>query len=161
MSPPNLALTTGSDEFAPRKLLKATAFSLLRIASLQGFRKLKIFENSFNYEVVAILSQVSFLVALFLRKESTIVMAFRQCFFDTPEVTKIVYRKFQVLKNFKAPNCTCWPRELKQKSFFPRNIQYRARLKGPPFRFFGIVRLFSKKIPKGSPSFFGVLRQNG
>ena len=55
--------------------------------------------------------------ALFLRKESTIVMAFRQCFcFDTPEVTKIVLPK--VLQNIIAPNCTIWPSELNQKGFY-------------------------------------------
>ena len=46
--------------------------------------------------------------------------------------------------------------------FFSRNIQYRARLKGPPFSFFGIETFFFGKFPKESPfNFFGVLRQNG
>ena len=58
-------------------------------------------------------------------------MAFRQFFFDTPEETKIVLPKFL--------NCTCWPRELNQKGFFPRNIHYRARLKGPLFQFFSVL----------------------
>ena len=69
-------------------------------------------------------------------------MAFRQCFLRPPEVTKIVLPK--VIQNFeKTPNCTCWPKELSQKGF-PRNIQYRTRPKGTPFRFFGTVRLFFK-----------------
>ena len=82
-------------------------------------------------------------------------MLFVSVFFDTPEVTKIVLPK--VLQNFRVlQNCTCWPRELNQKgfSFFPRNIQYRARLKGPPFSFFGIVTFFRKKFRKGPPSIF-------
>ena len=45
----------------------------------------------------------------------------------------------------------------KKVPFFPRSIQYRARLKGPPFSFFGIVQFFSTK---GSPfQFFGVLAE--
>ena len=77
-------------------------------------------------------------------------MAFRQCFFfDTPEVTKLVLPK--VLQNFKyMPNCTRWPKELNQKRF-QRNIQYRTRLKGSPFSFFVIARLFlSEKIFSGA-----------
>ena len=55
--------------------------------------------------------------ALFLRKESTIVMPFVSVFFDTPEVTKIVLPK--VIQNFKViHNCTRWPRELNEKGFF-------------------------------------------
>ena len=59
----------------------------------------------------------------------------------------------KVLQNFrKPPKCTRWPKELSQKGF-PRNIQYRTRPKGPPFQFFGIVRLFFKVFLfiKGSP----------
>ena len=39
---------------------------------------------------------------------------------------------------------------------FPHNIQYRARLKGPPFSFLGIVRLFFSQIlfSEGPPSSF-------
>ena len=61
-----------------------------------------------------------------------------------------------------VPNGIIWPSELNQK-VFPRNISYRERLKGPPFSFFGIVRLFSKiKFPQRVPlQFFDVLRQNG
>ena len=62
--------------------------------------------------------------------------------------------------------CTCWPRELTQKgiSFFPLNIQHRARLRGPPFSFFHHCETFfeTKNFPKGSPfNFFRFLRQNG
>ena len=87
-----------------------------------------------------------FLPALLLGKESTIFIAFRQCLLvDTPEVTKIVLPK--VLRIFKkSPNCTCWPKELNQKSF-PRNIQYRT----VPLSFFRHCEtFFGKKIPKGS-----------
>ena len=48
--------------------------------------------------------------------------------------------------------------------FFPRNIPYRARAKGPPFQFFSALRdFFSEKFfPKGSPfNFFAFLFQNG
>ena len=46
--------------------------------------------------------------------------------------------------------------------FFFRVTQYRARLKGPSFSFFGIVRLFlGKKFSQRVPlQFFDVLRQN-
>ena len=60
-------------------------------------------------------------------------------------MTKIVLPK--VLQNFKL---RLLAQGTEPKSF-PRNIQYRTRPKGPPFQFFGIARLFSKKIvPKGS-----------
>ena len=75
----------------------------------------------------------------------------------TPEVTKIVLPK--VLQNFKkTPNCTCWPKELKYKGF-PRNIQYRTRLKGHPL-FFLTFRVFRKKIFQSVPfNFFGFCGQ--
>ena len=45
-------------------------------------------------------------------------------------------------------------------SLFPRNIQYRERLKGPPFSFFGFVRLFSQTNHQRLPlQFFDVLQQ--
>ena len=80
----------------------------------------------------------------------TIVMAFRQCFFDTPGVTKIVLRK--TLQNF---NLYLLAQELIQIgcSFFARNIHYRARLKGLLSVFSGIVRLFSK-------TFSGAVEEN-
>ena len=82
----------------------------------------------------------------FSSKESTIVMAFR---LRPPEVTKIVLSK--VLQNFrKTSNCTCWPKELKEKGS-TRNILYRTRLKGSPFQFFSALRDFfrNKNSPKG------------
>ena len=80
-------------------------------------------------------------------------------FICSPEVIKIVLPK--VLQNFKkTPNCTCWPKELKYKGF-PRNIQYRTRLEGPPFVFWAFRDFFGKKIPKGPLQFFGVVRPNG
>ena len=77
----------------------------------------------------------------FSRKEPTIVMAFRQCFFfDTPELTKKVLPK--VIQNFqKTPKCTCWPKELNQKGF-PRNIQYRTRPKGLSLDFSALCNFF-------------------
>ena len=57
-----------------------------------------------------------------------------------------------------VPNWIVWPKEVDQKncSFYQRNIQYRARLKGPPFQFFSALWVFFlKKIsPKGPPSIF-------
>ena len=81
---------------------------------------------------------LKFLVGAFLKERVGYSHGFPSVFFyfffDTLEVTKIVLPK--VLQNFeKTPNCTCWPKELNQKGF-PRNIQYRRRLKGPPFQFF-------------------------
>ena len=87
----------------------------------------------------------------FSREEPTIVKAFRQCFLRPPELTKIVLPK--VLQNFqKTLKCTCWPNQLNQKGF-PRNIQYRTRPKGPPFRFcWHCATFFKKKFPtEGSP----------
>ena len=73
-------------------------------------------------------------------------------FFDTPEVTKIVPPKS--LQNFKnTPNCTCWSKQLNQKSF-PRNIQYRTRPKGPLSVFSALRLFFGKKSPKGPYQFF-------
>ena len=88
-------------------------------------------------------------------------MAFCQCFFDTLEVTKTVLLK--VLRNFKkTPKCTCWLKKLNQKGF-PRNIQNRARPKGPLFSFCSALRdFFGKKcFPKGPLHFFVVSRQSG
>ena len=58
----------------------------------------------------------------------------------------------EVLRNMVS-NWTIWPSELNQKgfSFFSRNIPYRARLKGPPSSFFGMVGLFSIFSPKSPP----------
>ena len=70
--------------------------------------------TSVNYsfaERLRLKLRLGFLSALFFRKESTIVMAFRQCFLRPPELTKIV------LQNIIAPNCTIWPSELNQKGF--------------------------------------------
>ena len=67
---------------------------------------------------------------------------------------------YKVLRNFMVSNWTISPSELHQElfffPFFPRNIQYRGRLKGPPFSFFGTVRLFLNKkcSPKDPPSMF-------
>ena len=75
-------------------------------------------------------------------------------FLKPPEVTKIVLPN--VLQNFeKTPNCTCWLKELKQKGL-PRNIQYRTRPKGPPFRFFVALCdfFFNFFSTKGSPFIF-------
>ena len=95
----------------------------------------------------------------FSRKESTIVMAFRQCFLRPPELTKIVLPK--VLQKFqKTPKCTCWPKELNQKGF-PRNIQYRTRPKGPNFRFFRhCATFFQFFFIKGFPihQYFEILK---
>ena len=52
-----------------------------------------------------------FSVGAFLKKRVDYSHGFSSVFsFDTPEVIKIVLTK--VLQNFKAPNCTFWPREL-------------------------------------------------
>ena len=78
-------------------------------------------------------SAIFILVGAFLREESTIVMAFRQCFFDTPEVTKTVLPK--LLKSLTL-YLLVQGIEPKRLSFFPRIIKYLARLKYPPFKFF-------------------------
>ena len=68
-------------------------------------------------------------------------------------MTKIVLPKVEQI--FMVSNCTCWPRELYQKgvSFFPHNIQYRARLKGPHFQLFRhYVTFFGEKIPQRFPA---------
>ena len=75
-------------------------------------------------------------------------------FLRPPKVTKIVIPK--VLQNFeKTTKCTCWFKELNQKGF-PRNIQYRTRPKGPPFRLFSALCDFCSNFfpPKGPPSIF-------
>ena len=89
-----------------------------------------------------------FLNGAFLKKRFDYSHGFSSVFFDTPEVTKIVLPKN--LQNFKkTPNSTRWPKELNQKvffPFFPRNIQYRAKLKAP-FQFFRQCATFRKKNP--------------
>ena len=88
-----------------------------------------------------------------MRKESTIVMAFRHCFLRPPELTKIVLPK--VLQNFKFHLLA----QGTEPKSFPHKIQCRTRPKGPPFQFFfGIARLFfGKKFPQRVPPsiFFG------
>ena len=82
-------------------------------------------------------------------------MASRQCFFfDTPEVTKIVLPK--VLQNFIL-YLLAQGTEPKLFPFFPRNIQYRTRLKCPPFEFFWAlwdVRFQKKLFPQSLLSIF-------
>ena len=96
------------------------------------------------------------LVGSFLKKRVDYSHGFSSVFLRPPEVTKIVLPK--VLQNFeKTPKCTWWPKELNQKGS-PRNIQYRARPKGPLdfFRHFAnfVQKFFSTK---GSPfQVFGV-----
>ena len=77
-------------------------------------------------------------------------MAFRQCFLRPPELTKIVIPK--VLQNFKF-HLLAQGTKPKKFFFFPRNIHYLARLKGPPFQIFRhCATFFEKKSPKG-PTF--------
>ena len=64
-------------------------------------------------------------------------------FFNPHELTKIVLQKFYEIlwcqiELFGLANWT--------KKIFPRNILYRARLKGPLSVFFGIVTFFEKKF---------------
>ena len=64
-------------------------------------------------------------------------------FFDTPEVTKIVLPKvLQNLKEGAKLHLLDQGTEPEKVFVFLRNIQYRARPKGPSFQFFGIVQLF-------------------
>ena len=71
----------------------------------------------------------------------------------------------KVLQNFKvSPKCTSWPRELNQKrfSFFPRNIQYRARIKRPHSVFSALCDFLRFFFHQRALFYFsGVLRQNG
>ena len=96
-------------------------------------------------------SDFSYLFGPFLKKRVDYSHGFLSVFFfDTPEVTKIVLQNFKV-----SLKCTCWPRKLNQKSFsfFPRNIQYRTRLKGPTFEFFRHCGTFFKIVfPQKGPS---------
>ena len=84
-------------------------------------------------------------------KKSLQVVQFLSALFLIDQ-TKIVLSK--VLQNFKL-YLLAQKTELKRFSFFPRNIQYRARLKGPPFTFFRhCATFFDKKFSKLSPSIF-------
>ena len=78
-------------------------------------------------------------------------------FFDTPEVTKIVLPK--VLQNFILFLLAQGTEPKRFFFFFPRNIQYWARLKGLSV-FSALCDFFLKKFfPKGSPvSFFQIIR---
>ena len=70
-----------------------------------------------------------------------------EAFFISHELTKIVLESSTKLYGVNL-NHLAWRTEPKS------NIQYRARLKGPSFQFFGIVTLFLKKNPqRASPHF--------
>ena len=89
--------------------------------------------------------------------ESEVLMVFFvSAFFDTTEVAKIVLPK--VLQNFKL-YLLAQGTEPKRFSFFPRNIQYRARLKGPPSIFWSLATQWMLENTKRSPfQFFSALR---
>ena len=72
-------------------------------------------------------------------------------FFNPHELTKMVLKKFYELLwcQTETFGLTSWTKTVFY--VFPRNIQYKERLKGPPFQIFLALRLFLKKIPKGSP----------
>ena len=99
-----------------------------------------------------------FLVGAFLRKEPTIVMAFRQCFcfrytLSDRDCSRSSTNFYGVILIHLA-----WRTEPKRFFlFFPRNIQYWARLKGPIFEFFGLVRHFFRKNSSKGPQFTNTL----
>ena len=98
-----------------------------------------------------------FIYSGFVKSNATII---RTLFFQSTRTDQNSSSK--VLQNFMVSNWIILPSELNQKSFsfFPRNTQYRTRLKGPPFSFFGVVRFFSIFFLRGSPiQFFDVLQQ--
>ena len=107
--------------------------------------------KSFDWGEIRCFLQQPFKSALFLRKESTIVMAFRQCFlyffFDTHELTKIV------LQNFTVP----------QGFLFPRVTYSTGRDERVPFQLFWHCETFFKKnVRQRVPfNFFDDLRHNG
>ena len=81
-------------------------------------------------------------------------MAFRQCFFKPPELTKIVLPK--VLQSFKFHLLA----QGTEPKSFPHNIQCRTRPKVPPSQFFRHCETFSeKKFPQRVPPsiFLGLL----
>ena len=82
-------------------------------------------------------------------------------FFNPRELTKIVLKSsheilWSFIESSGLPNLT-----KKDFPLFPRNIQYREKLKGLPFSFLALWDFFSKKSPKGPLQVFDVLRQNG
>ena len=97
------------------------------------------------------------ITSIFSHGFSSVFFCIFHFFFDTPEVTKIVLPKG--LQNFKkTPNCTRWPKKLKQKGF-PRNIQHTIPddTKGsPPLSFLRHCEIFfrEKNSLKGPPSIF-------
>ena len=77
-------------------------------------------------------------------------MALRLCFFDTHEVTKIIPPKaLQNLKEGAKLYLLAERTEPKWRNIFPRNIQYRARLKTSSFS--ALWDFWKKFSPKGPP----------
>ena len=74
-------------------------------------------------------------------------------FIEQPVTIRLISWLIQALIAFKVSNWTIWHKKLKYKScsFFQRNIQHRARLKGTAFQCFAALRPFFS--PKG-PSIF-------
>ena len=77
-------------------------------------------------------------------------MAFCQCCFSI-HLNKIILPK--VLQNLEL-YLLAQGTELKRFFLFPRNIQYRARLKSPPFKFFRHCATSEFFSPKGPLQFF-------
>ena len=81
----------------------------------------------------------------FFWESAIIVMTFRQCFFrytwsGQNSSKKIFYK---ILRHYNVVPVGKWI-----KNVFPRNIQYRAKLKDPPFSFLAVCDFLSKKIPQ-------------
>ena len=100
-----------------------------------GITKVSFFPGSkLNFSDICKKNSIShFLSRRFSREKSRLKSwLFVSVFLHKPKVTKIVLTK--VLQNFILP-ILAQGTEPKRFLFFSRNIQYWARLKGPPFSF--------------------------
>ena len=99
-----------------------------------------------------------------MKWNATIIVTFQSALHEViHELTKIVLQKFfyEVLwcqiEPFRLANWT-----KKVLPVFPRNMQYRARLKGPPFSFLALWDFFRSFFLEGFPlHFFDAWRQKG
>ena len=83
----------------------------------------------------------------FMKCNATIIVTF----FNPHQLTKIVPQKFYEILTCQIELFRLADWTKKVFPVIPRNIQYRARLKVPPFSFFSILWFFFEKIPQRVP----------
>ena len=116
--------------FGTKKSIKIFRNSLLCIFRKLGFLKLERGAAQLRLHSIAITNCTIVFSRRFMKWNTTTRVTL---FFNPHELAKIVLQNF-----YKILWCQIEPIGLANwiKTVFPRNIQHRARLKGPPFSFF-------------------------